>query len=211
MRKSFLLLAFTFSMICNAQDFKTIIGNTSYGLKGGLNIADYIATPSHTVNLRLAPYLGGFAEYEIKEGFFFRPELLLSLMGGEQHTFLINSTNPEYVSREKLSYLSLPLNAKYYFNNFSVSAGPQLGFRLTAKYKYQIVDNGVVDYENTADIKDSRKFFDFGINLGAGYSITKKIEAELRYYYGLTTINPGTSRTSLHNSVIQIGLSYSLK
>lgn len=208
MRIKFFVIALIISTGLSAQNSQTIFEKSSIGVTIGLSLSDYIARPSHEVIPRLAPFIGGYAEYEIKEGLFFMPELLLSFIGGEQHTFIENTTNPEYVSDEKLTYLLLPLSLKYKVNSFELFAGPQFGFRLSANYKYQIIDNNTVTYENEADISEHRRFIDFGLGLGAAYPFTDKIKAGLRYYFGLTTINNNTTTVKLHNSILQAGISY---
>jgi hypothetical protein len=211
MRKVIILLALCITTGVQAQNFKSILGKSTFGVRGGLSIADYIAKPTHKVVPRMMPFAGGFAEYEIKEGLIIRPELLLMFTGGVQHTFLPNTTNPEYLADEKLTYIYLPLLVKYNFKGIDFMAGPQFGFRLSANYKNTILDDGIITYENEADISEYRRFIDFGIGLGAAYPITEQLSAELRYSYGLSTINNVTTTVKLHTSIVQAGISFRLK
>jgi hypothetical protein len=211
MRISFFITALIIMTGLHAQSSQTIFDKSSFGVTGGLSLSSYIARPSHKVIPRLAPFIGGFAEYKIGGGMIFMPELHISFIGGEQHTFLKNTTNPKYVSDEKLTYLTLPLNLKYKVKSFELYGGPLFGFRLSANYTYQIVDNDVVTYENEADISEYRRFVDFGLGLGAAYPFTDKIKAGLRYYLGLTTINNHTTAVKLHNSILQLGVYYKFR
>ncbi len=211
MKKIIFCAALLTSLSLNAQDLSTIYQNASFGAKGGISVADYIARPSHQVDPRAFIFLGGYAEYELKEGIIFRPEMILSFIGGRQHTFRANSVNPEYLSNEKLTYLYFPLNIKHNVGKVGLMGGPQLGFRLSANYNYQIVDNGTVTYEIDENISEHRRFLDFGIGLGADYQVTETIKAELGYYYGLSTINNTTTTVKLHNSIIRLGISYMIQ
>ena len=211
MKRLLILIALALPAVMSAQDLKSVLENSSFGVRGGLTISDYIPFPSHRVDPRIMPFAGGFAEYEVKEGIIFRPELLLMFIGGKQHTFLPNTTNPEYLSDERLTYIYLPLNVKYRWKGVDLMAGPQFGFRLSAEYTNTIVDNGTVTYETVEDISEHRRFIDFGIGIGAAYPLTEQISAELRYSYGLTTINNFTTTVKLHTSILQAGISFKIK
>ena len=57
--------------------------------------------------------------------------------------------------------------AKYYVaEGFSLEAGPQIGFLMSAKMK---AESGGDSEE--IDVKDDLKSIDFGINFGAGYKL----------------------------------------
>ncbi len=84
--------------------------------------------------------------------------------------------------------------------NLYVEAGPQFGFLVSAKSKF---NNGSVD------VKDATKGFDFGLGLGAGYYFTPNIGVNLRYVAGLTDIvKDRIGGDSAKNGVFQAGLSY---
>ena len=78
----------------------------------------------------------------------------------------------DYTGTIKLSYLNIPLMAKYYVaEGFSLEAGPQIGFLLSAKDDYNDWRYG------EDDIKEDVKGTDFGVNLGVGY----KMESGLNF------------------------------
>jgi len=90
--------------------------------------------------------------------------------------------------------------AKYYVaKSFSLEAGPQIGFLVSAK------SEGV-------DVKDFVESIDFGLNLGAGYDFTEKFSAGLRYNFGLSNIaktEPGDGdNTDIKNGVFSISVGY---
>ncbi|RZJ50008.1 MAG: PorT family protein, partial [Flavobacterium sp.] len=97
-----------------------------------------------------------------------------------------------------LSYLNVPIMAKYYvIEKLSLEAGPQIGFLLSAKNQ--------VD-----DLKDSFKSVDFGLNLGASYDITEHFFAGVRYNIGLSNIAdvPDESDYKTNNSVVSVSVGY---
>ena len=116
--------------------------------------------------------------------------------------------NPSFYSF-KLNYINVPVIAKYYAaKNFSLEAGPQIGF--LTKSTVNGTASGV-----TVDV-DGKQFFksiDFGLNIGAGYDFTKKLSASLRYNIGLSNVGSDTFTADgekITNSVFSISLGYKL-
>jgi len=209
---SFLLLPLFFLSFqsAGAQDLKSMLDNTSLGVKGGLNLADMIPSTGHQVDIRLAGHLGVYASMPYSEKLSFQPELLLSLQGGKQHTF-VETTDYEYISDEEHTYLLLPLMVSYRLSDrLGLEAGPQLGFRLSAVYLNQILDDGSVIYEQEEDIKEHREFFDIGMNIGLSYNILDNLSAGLRYNIGLKPLNVFRETVILRHSVLQVSLAYTL-
>ncbi len=216
MKKSSVLLVSLLMVIgnyANAQNFKSLLENGSFGVKGGVSLADMIASPSHQIDAKMRGHLGVFYQIPWSEKISFQPELLVSLQGGVQHTFN-PTTDYEYISDEKITYLILPLMARYdYSNNITFEAGLQPGFRLSSNYVQQIVDAGSVIYETQEDTREQREFFDLGINLGASYSFNEKLSAGLRYNIGLTPLNVNHSvngAVKLRNSIVTVSVLYTL-
>ena len=86
-----------------------------------------------------------------------------------------------------LSYFSVPVMLRYNLGSEDTSpyivVGPEFGFLLSAKSKF--------DGEEE-DIKDELKSIDLGFNVGAGVSMdmgTMPAFAEVRYSLGLSDIN----------------------
>lgn len=180
------LLVFTFVVITglfnsiNAQE-------VDFGLKAGLNIANFSGGDADRNSL-LGLHFGGFAEIGLSDKFSLQPELLYSFQGSEA----------EDVVKVKVDYLTIPLMAKYYLSEkFSLEAGPQIGFLLNDKAEFN--DSDLPDAETDASS------FDFGLNIGAAYSISSDVFAEVRYNYGITTV---AENPDIKNSVFQISLGY---
>jgi hypothetical protein len=99
-----------------------------------------------------------------------------------------------------LNYINLSLMAKYEVaEGFSLVAGPQIGFLMSAK-----VTNG----DDSFDVKDNFKSIDFGLGLGAEYELENGLFFDARFNLGLSSISDDDN-VSTKNSVIQIGLGYS--
>jgi opacity protein-like surface antigen len=162
----------------NAQEVK-------FGAKVALNVATLTGDVEDASSL-VGFQVGGFAEIKVSEKFAVQPELMYSTQGASFDG-----------GDSKLNYLNIPVMAKYYVaKSFSLEAGPQIGFLLSAK----------ADGE---DIKDETSSVDFGLNFGAGYDFTENLSAGLRYNLGLSNIvdvegYDGTAK----NGVFSVALGY---
>ncbi len=189
MKKLFtVIIILGISMMINAQDVK-------FGLKGGVNFASFSGKDVENVDSKTAFHVGVLAEIPLLDKFSLQPELLYSVQGIKE-----NDDNAEF----KLNYLQLPLMGKYYVTDeFSLEAGPQVGFLLSAKAK--------VEGEGEGDIKDDMNKTDFGLNFGLGYTLGNRLNVNARYNFGLSKIyNKDTflSDIKAYNSVIQVSVGY---
>jgi len=147
------IMAFGFA---NAQ-------KTRFGVKGGLNIATIGGADE--ANALVGFQLGGFAEINVWKKLYIQPELLFSAQGAKyayygQRDITVN-----------LNYINIPVLAKYYITKeFSVEAGPQLGF---------LVSSNNIENEKSVDA---------GFNLGAGYNFTDNFSVGIRYTIGLSNV-----------------------
>ncbi|MGO4772300.1 porin family protein [Flavobacterium sp. W22_SRS_FK3] len=178
------VLAFGFT---NAQGVK-------FGVKAGVNFANVGGDAEDTKTL-VGFQVGGFAEIKLTEKFAIQPELLYSAQGAKNEDSFGGET---YKYDTKLDYLNVPVMAKYFITEaFSVEAGPQIGFLLSAK-------------EDGEDFKDYAKSIDFGLNFGAGYDFTENLSAGVRYNLGLSNINDGEGSDDykVNNSVFSLSVGY---
>ncbi|MFG4004575.1 porin family protein [Flavobacterium aquidurense] len=165
---------------------------TRFGIKGGLNLTTLTGDATDAKSL-VGFQVGGFAEIKIIEKLAIQPEVLYSTQGAKYDNF----------GDTKLDYLNIPVLAKYYITNqFTVEAGPQIGFLLSAK------DDG-------EDIKNGTRSVDLGFNFGAGYNFTDNLSVGLRYTVGISNIydNDYNNLTnyvdySVRNSVLALALAY---
>jgi long-subunit fatty acid transport protein len=169
------VMAFGFA---NAQSVK-------FGAKAAVNVASLTGDIEDASSL-VGFQVGGFAEIKISDKFAVQPELMFSAQGAESDGEKLN-----------LNYLNIPVLAKYYVaKSFSLEAGPQIGFLLSAK-------------EDGEDFKDYLSSTDFGFNFGAGYDFTENLSAGLRYNLGLSNIIDSEDNDgSIKNSVFSVSLGY---
>lgn len=208
------VVVFTFGLT-NAQD-------VSYGVKGGLNLSNLSGDIEDTKSL-FGAHVGAFAEIKITDKFSVQPELLFSMQGAKQEYTYFESFEGFTITETekttlKLGYLNLPIMAKYYVSDkFSLEAGPQIGFLLSAKvdfeYTYRETFDGVTEIESesgSVDIKDEVKSIDFGFGFGAAYNFTDKLSLGARYTLGLTSIAKDFEGESadIKNNVLQVSLGY---
>ncbi|WP_166921878.1 porin family protein [Flavobacterium poyangense] len=180
------ILAFGF---VNAQQ-------TRFGVKGGLNISTVVGGDVEDTKSLIGFHVGGFAEIKVVDKFFIQPELLFSTQGTKVDGPF--GTDADI----KLNYLNIPVLAKYYIvDKFSVEAGPQIGFLLSAKAEGE-------------DIKDFTRSVDLGFNLGAGYNFTDNFSVGIRYTVGLSPLtdkdidNTDDYYDSAKNSNLALSLAY---
>ena len=190
MKKLFLLAAvvvFGFSNV-NAQE-------VNFGAKAGLNLASIAGDDTDDLDGRTAFHVGVVAEIAISDQFSVQPELVYSAQGA--------TMSDEGIDVDiNADYINLPIMAKYYVaDGFSIEAGPQVGFLMSAKVKAEGEEE---------DIKDSVKGIDFGANLGIGYKLESGLNFGARYNLGLSNLNDGEDSDDFkwNNSVIQVSVGY---
>ncbi|RZJ50533.1 MAG: PorT family protein [Flavobacterium sp.] len=157
-----------------------------FGIKGGLNFSTVTGDDTESIDYVTSQNIGLVSEIPISEKFSFQPEIMFSRQG--------YSFDNDVVA---LNYLNVPLMGKYYVTKgFSVEAGPQIGFLLSAE-------------NEKTDVKDSFNTFDFGVNFGLGYKLENGLNFGVRYNLGLTDINNIEGISSKNkNGVFQISVGY---
>lgn len=173
--------------------------STRFGVKGGLNISNFTGYQEDVKSLA-GFHIGGFAEIKVSKKFAIQPEFLFSTQGTTIEGYDGNSN-----ANVKVNYLNIPILAKYYITDtFSVEAGPQIGFLLSAKSRGE-------------DVNDLFKSTDYGLNLGIGYDFTENFAVGLRYTIGLSDIAdvpddsqdyPFVYNASFKNSNFALSLAY---
>ncbi len=168
---------------------------TKFGIKAGVNFAN-LSGDDVDMDSKTGLVLGAFAKFELSENFAFQPELLYSAQGAKASEEGIDIT-------DKINYLNVPLMAKFYpTSGFSIQAGPQVGFLLSAKEKWEGDGTSIED-----DKKDYMKGIDFGLNFGLGYELPMGLGFDLRYNLGLTNI-ADSDETDIKNRAIQLTASW---
>jgi hypothetical protein len=149
------------------------------GVKAGLNYANL--TGSNIQTDAITSYHAGLvAEIKLLDKFAIQPELLYTTQGATYNTALGDIKN-------ELGYIAIPVLAKIYLSkSFSLELGPQASFLLSEK--------------NNFDVNNANTF-DFAIDAGLGFKITKNIFIQGRYVLGLTEVS---SNAETKNSILQL-------
>ena len=189
MIKTFLVSISTLLIVANAKGQKQV----SFGLKAGVNFAtvqNYFTDNKFKVGVNA----GLFSKFRFSKNFAFQPELFYSQKGTKYGTSIGDRTL-------SLTYFSLPLLGQYLpTQKLSVSAGPELNFRLGTPTAYRT--------------------FDLTIVAGVSYWI-KRLGIDLRYDHGFNNLielealdengyETGQKKTFGSNRVLQLSLMYTL-
>ena len=120
MKKTILFaVAIMLTHLLNAQR-----NNVEWGIKGGVNAANFKIDPSFNSDSRISLHLGGLAHIHVSEHFAVQPELMISGQGADYGND----------REDKFTYLNLPVLAQVMFGEeFRLQTGPQVGLLLNAK------------------------------------------------------------------------------
>jgi hypothetical protein len=189
MKKCFFLVssAILLAAVSQAQ-------NTSFGLKGGVNLASIKIKDGTGVSYdnKTAWHAGALAHIHVSEHFAVQPEVVYSAQGGQYRAAT------DY--KASFDYLNVPILAQYMFNGgFRLETGPQVGFLLKAET--QSGENPPLD------VKDQVEGIDYSWVLGASYLIGKGFGVDARYNQGLHNVSK-TDAVKNKNRVWQFGVFY---
>ncbi|HYH16654.1 MAG TPA: porin family protein [Flavisolibacter sp.] len=197
MRKLLLAAAFVASAAAaNAQ--------ATFGVKAGLNVSSIktkAGDESETSDSKVGFNVGGFANVPLSTNFSFAPELVVSTEGGVDK-------GDEWEEKTNLTYVNVPVLFQYNASGFFAHTGPQVGFLLAAKSKWE--EDGEKGDE---DIKKYMKGVNFSWAIGAGYKLPSGLGFNARYNLGLSNIADTESDDddySAKASTIQVGITYTL-
>jgi len=176
------------------------------GVLGGVNLAkfsgDNDSSDTHTGLLA-----GVFYQAEVAPAFYIEPQLRFNRRGGDVTGTLAGQTGS---AQTGLSYLDLPVYAKYKFNAGSfapfVFAGPNFGFKIGGTQKFVVNGNTISEAD-----ADGVKTFDLGLDFGLGgeVALTEGLNLSISGSYSLGLLDIVDAGT-LKNRGIQVyaGLSW---
>jgi hypothetical protein len=175
MKKIFLCMLF--SSICVVCSYGQALPSFQFGAKGGVNLTKFKTTNTFSSDNRGGYYAGIWARLG-GAGLHLQPELYLS---GKNST-LVTSIGQN--NKVKFTNLDLPVlvGTKIGAAGFGVrlNAGPVISFNLDKEQNF--------DQAASAAFKGEFKDKTFALQFGVGLDIGK-INADLRYEYGLSEIN----------------------
>ncbi len=194
MNKMFGVLGLVCASLCYGQTF---------GLKGGLNISTVSKENGWTdTNSKIGYYAGFYMHAPVNSVFSIQPELIYNNMG-------VKYDNGNTSHTLNLDYIAMPIMFQFEpIPRFYVEAGPQLGFLISNKNKYESNNKTIIEKD-----KDAYNPFDLNGALGLGFKFNNMVIGA-RYLAGFTDIKKNGSTTwknsdkQLRNNGFQIGLQY---
>ena len=189
--KKILLAALLFVSVSGfAQKFQL-------GIKAGANISNFTGGTYQDVkhDALVGFYGGAFVGFYLGNHFSIQPEVLLSTQGAK-----FEDVNTHEKQDFKLTYLNIPVVAKYEFNGgFYLETGPQAGINISGG-----------NFENES-VKNLTNDADFSWAFGLGYHAPFGLGIGGRYNLGLSKVgNANFNNPNFKNSVIQVGLFYTI-
>ena len=163
------------------DEFKTFM----IGMKGGVNFSTLSGEHyQYDIKGRTSFHLGMVMNFGLSEMFSIQPELLYSEQGFTLEYYNYDG-NDNYVLMEevvKLNYINLPIMASFeVVEGLNIQTGPQFGF-------------------NVEDFPDD---FDFGIGIGAQYTLPINLFFQARYMIGLSDVTYNGK-----NRVLSVSMGY---
>lgn len=162
---------------------------TRFGVKGGVNFANFRIDDVEDNNVKAGLNLGLFLKLPVSDMVAIQPELLYSSKGSKLKYDNIIQGEGEY--RFNMNYLELPIMGVFHIGNvFNIQVGPYLGYLASANIKNMDDDlniQGVTDLD-----EDNFKRFDYGIAAGIGLDFNGFVVGA-RYNYGLAEIGESGS------------------
>jgi len=183
MKKLLVIPAILLSLGLFAQKFQL-------GLKGGVNISNFSGGEFRNIDKKalVGFHGGGFVSFLLGDNFAIQPEVLFSSQGAK-----LKGAGSE--ENFKVSYLNIPLLAKYRFNGgFYLEAGPQVGFKLN-----ESVPNNTIN--------SFAKNLDLSIDAGLGFHSRSGFGIGGRYTAGISKVGDFNSETinpDFKNGVVQL-------
>lgn len=175
----------------------------SFGVKGGLNISTISKENGWTdTHSKIGYYAGIYMHAPVNSVFSIQPELIYNNTG-------VRYDDGKTSHTLNLDYVAMPIMFQFEpIPNFYVEAGPQLGFLVNNKNKYETENKTIIEKD-----KDAYNQFDLNGALGIGFKF-KNMAVSARYLAGFTDIKKNGSTSwnnsdkQLRNNGFQIGLQY---
>lgn len=172
----------------------------SFGLKGGLNLAN-LGGNARGTTMKLSFHLGVYLAVPVSKRASIQPEFVYSVQG----TQVKSRGNPTL--RLNYNYLNVPimLNVNV-FDDLAIQLGPQVGFLATAK---------ATDGSNSQSLTNQLNRVDLGLCFGICQKWNSGASIGVRYNMGLTTTtkdDPANNNgsQSFPNRVLQISVGFAL-
>ncbi len=152
-----------------------------FGIKGGMNVSNLTSSgKSIKLDSKINCHIGAILEIAVTDRFAIQPEFIYSIQGAK---FDQKIEGLKARTDLKLDYITIPIMAKVFLlPNFCVDAGPQISFNVNSKINAEAMGK-----DETTDISDHIKGYDFSLGLGLGYNI-QGVCVSARYNLGVVKV-----------------------
>lgn len=195
MMRKILVLVILFALTTTTTTFAQF----ELGVRGGFNFATFSALPNGVDNdgARIGIHLGAYSRFQLPQGIYLQPELLISQKGGK---LAIPAINRSFTT--KITTIDLPIIVGYNLKPVRLGLGPVIGFVISARSE----SGGRTD-----DVLDDTNKTLMGLQIGVGFDPIEKLGVDLRYEVGLTKLSNRIADDNTKTNVIQLTVSYRLK
>ena len=172
----------------------------SYGVKAGVNFANFGGDVDESSS-RTGFHVGAVVELPISETFSIQPEVVFSQQGAQVDSSTESvisgvTTRTTTENEQTLNYINVPVLAKYYImEGLSLEVGPQVGFLVSAKSKFDSTSTATfggtsnsTSASGETDNKDGFKSVDFSAVAGVGYELPMGLFFQARYQVGISSV-----------------------
>ncbi|MBK9106447.1 MAG: outer membrane beta-barrel protein [Saprospiraceae bacterium] len=195
-----------YTMLFGLAFIMPAFAQASFGVKGGLNLASINIDNSKMI---WTWHAGAFSHVPIGRKVFFQPEILISRKGTSLPDFFYTSD-----LQFNIVYLSMPLL-------MGVEAGEHFSFHLGPELSYRLAGELEIEDQGSNTDKEYYKDWDFGLDAGITYQMTRSFGLTLRYCFGFTDVmqikfvdENGQDLGGFNegkNRVLQLSLSYTFE
>ena len=200
MRKITFIIFFLISghLVFAQQDAPDVpVNKVAFGLKTGLNLSILSASFNSESSYKPGFHLGALLKIRLGDNGYSQPEIYYSNQGQKNDYGTYGSTTLN------MNYLNIPWLFGF-GNRFSIYAGPQLGFLLSAKEVGELNGNSMDD-----DLMDLTNAADFSLVLGVELKVGENFSLGSRLNYGMTNVFEDIEDYEIKNRVFHFYLSYS--
>ena len=170
------------------------------GIKGGINFAKFTGSDIENIEFFSGYAFGGCLRLRIQRRMTIQTEFLFSMKGSEKEEAVMDQINK---FSTKLTYFEVPVLFEFLIKRRGrwkpmVFVGSSFGWKIKAKLKLE--SGGDITEEDLENIKN----IDFGIIVGGGCIIFNRFTLDLRYDFGLVSINESEGSPNEKNRVASI-------
>jgi len=172
----------------------------NFGVQVGMNMSSLSGEEMEDLDMKMGINGGVVADFSFSDVMSLKTGALYSTKGAQMEDSGIKMSLA-------LSYIEVPLNIGYSVSDqISLMAGPYIGLLMSAKSKVSGSFLGE-DIDEEEDVKEDFAGMDFGINLGASFSINESISIGAGYQLGLADLG-SEGDADATNSNIHISVAY---